>query len=74
MVPGPGPLRGAPAEEVGLLHRWLSGGGTRLVHGEPPWAEPACGAAAWGSGRARARPLGPGRGKPTAQRRVTSRG
>ncbi len=23
VLPGPGPLRGAPAEEVGLLHRWL---------------------------------------------------
>ena len=45
--PAPGPLRGAPAEEVGLLHRWLTAGGTRLVHAEPPWAEPARGAGGW---------------------------
>ena len=45
--PGAGPLRGAPAEEVGLLHRWLTTGGTRLVHAEPPWTEPARSAAAW---------------------------
>ena len=30
LLPGPGPLRGAAAEEVRLLHRWLTGGGTRL--------------------------------------------
>ena len=24
VLPGPGPLRGAPAEEIGLLHRWLT--------------------------------------------------
>ena len=34
VLPGPGPLRGAPAEEVGLLHRWLTTGGTRLVHAD----------------------------------------
>ena len=31
VLPRPGPLRGADAEEVRLLHRWLTGGGTRLV-------------------------------------------
>ncbi len=35
VLPAAGPLRGAPAEEVGLLHRWLATGGTRLVHAEP---------------------------------------
>jgi DNA polymerase-3 subunit epsilon len=53
----PGPLRGAPAEEVGLLHRWLSTGGTRLVHSEPAWAEPAQGAGSWAGWAARARPV-----------------
>ena len=36
VLPAAGPLRGAPAEEVGLLHRWLTTGGTRLVHADPP--------------------------------------
>jgi DNA polymerase-3 subunit epsilon len=53
----PGPLRGAPAEEVRLLHRWLTTGGTRLVHAEPPWAEPAHGAARWSGWAERARPI-----------------
>lgn len=57
VLPGPGPLRGAPAEEVWLLHRWLAGGGTRLVHSEPAWTEPARSAAAWGPWAARARPV-----------------
>ena len=57
VLPGPGPLCGAPAEEVGLLHRWLSTGGTRLVYSEPPWAEPVRGGAAWGGWARRARPL-----------------
>lgn len=54
--PGPGPLRGAPAEEVRVLHRWLSTGGTRLVHAEPAWSEPARGAGPWGPWAERARP------------------
>ncbi|WP_433558798.1 DEDD exonuclease domain-containing protein [Pseudonocardia xinjiangensis] len=53
----PGPLRGAPAEEVRLLHRWLTTGGTRLVHSEPSWAEPARSAARWGGWVERARPI-----------------
>lgn len=57
ITPGPGPLRGAPAEEVGLLHRWLAGDGTRLVHADPPWAEPAHGAAGWRPWAERARPV-----------------
>ncbi|MCY7343674.1 MAG: DEDD exonuclease domain-containing protein [Pseudonocardia sp.] len=57
VLPQDGPLRGAPAEEVHLLHRWLATGGTRLVHAEPPWTEPARGAGAWMSWAARARPV-----------------
>jgi DNA polymerase-3 subunit epsilon len=57
VLPGPGPLQGAPAEEVRLLHRWLTTGGTRLVHAEPAWTEPARGAAAWGPWAERARPV-----------------
>ncbi|GAA4546105.1 DEDD exonuclease domain-containing protein [Pseudonocardia xishanensis] len=54
ILPGPGPLHGAPPEEVRLLYRWLTSGGTRLVYCEP-WAEPAYGAARWGGWAARAR-------------------
>jgi DNA polymerase III subunit epsilon len=57
VLPAGGPLRGAPAEEVGLLHRWLAGCGTRLVHAEPAWTEPARSAAAWAGWAARARPV-----------------
>lgn len=57
VLPGPGPLRGAPAEEVALLHRWLAGGGTRLVHAEPAWTEPARSASSWSGWAARARPV-----------------
>ncbi len=57
ILPGPGPLHGAPPEEVHLLHRWLATGGTRLVYAEPAWAEPARGAAAWGAWAVRARPV-----------------
>jgi DNA polymerase-3 subunit epsilon len=54
--PGPGPLCGAPAEEVGVLSRWLEQPGTRLVHCPTPWTEPASGAGGWSGwlGRARA--------------------
>ncbi|WP_092532208.1 DEDD exonuclease domain-containing protein [Amycolatopsis arida] len=45
--PGPGPLRGANAEEVGVLLRWLTRPGVRLVRTAVPWAEPAHGAGAW---------------------------
>jgi DNA polymerase III subunit epsilon len=58
VLPEPGPLRGAPIEEVALLHRWLSTGGTRLVHSEPAWAEPARGAGSWAGWAERARPVG----------------
>jgi DNA polymerase-3 subunit epsilon len=45
--PGPGPLRGAPAEETAVLLRWLERPGTRLVHCPTAWAEPAHGAGRW---------------------------
>jgi DNA polymerase III subunit epsilon len=57
VLPAEGPLRGAPAEEVGLLHRWLATGGTRLVHAEPAWTEPARSASSWAGWAARARPV-----------------
>ncbi|PXY27264.1 DEDD exonuclease domain-containing protein [Prauserella muralis] len=47
VLPGPGPLRGAGAEETGLLLRWLIQPGVRLVRTEVPWAEPAHGAGGW---------------------------
>jgi DNA polymerase-3 subunit epsilon len=53
--PGPGPLRGAPAEEVGVLSRWLERPGTRLVHCPTPWTEPALGAGGWSGWLERAR-------------------
>jgi DNA polymerase-3 subunit epsilon len=56
VLPGPGPLRGADAEEVRLLHRWLTGGGTRLVACDEPWGEPARGAGSWTEWARRARP------------------
>ncbi len=56
VLPGPGPLRGADAEEVRLLHRWLTGGGTRLVTCADPWGEPARGAGGWAQWARRARP------------------
>ena len=52
--PGPGPLRGAPAEEVGLLVRWLEQPGTRLVATSTPWSEPARAAGSWLGWRDRA--------------------
>jgi DNA polymerase-3 subunit epsilon len=57
ILPGPGPLHGAPVEEVRLLHRWLSTGGTRLVVSEPAWTEPARGAGGWRGWAERARPV-----------------
>lgn len=55
VLPEPGPLRGAPPEEVRLLYRWLTGGGTRLVHSAPAWSEPASGGGPWREWAERAR-------------------
>ncbi|WP_460393887.1 DEDD exonuclease domain-containing protein [Actinophytocola sediminis] len=54
VLPGPGPLRGAPAEEVGIVLRWLDRPGTRMVRCSQPWAEPAMAAATWRGWLARA--------------------
>lgn len=47
VLPGPGPLRGAPAEEVGVVLRWLDRPGTRMVRCSQPWTEPVMAAASW---------------------------
>jgi DNA polymerase-3 subunit epsilon len=47
VAPGPGPLRGAPAEEVATVLRWLDRPGTRMVRCSRPWTEPAQSAARW---------------------------
>jgi len=47
VIPGEGPLRGAPAEETGVVLRWLNRPGTRLVYCDTPWSEPAKSAAGW---------------------------
>jgi len=47
VLPGEGPLRGAPAEEVGIVLRWLDRPGTRMVRCSQPWTEPAMAAASW---------------------------
>jgi DNA polymerase-3 subunit epsilon len=47
VLPEPGPLRGAPAEEVGVVLRWLDRPGTRMVRCSQPWTEPAMAAASW---------------------------
>jgi DNA polymerase III subunit epsilon len=47
VLPGEGPLRGAPAEEVALVLRWLDRPGTRMVRCSQPWTEPARSAASW---------------------------
>lgn len=44
VLPGPGPLPAATAEEVECVLRWLEGDGTRLVRLEGTWASPAFGA------------------------------
>jgi DNA polymerase III subunit epsilon len=54
VLPGEGPLRGAPAEEVALVLRWLDKPGTRMVRCSQPWTEPARAAASWRSWLTRA--------------------
>ncbi|KFZ77756.1 hypothetical protein ED92_32085 [Amycolatopsis sp. MJM2582] len=47
VIPGPGPLFGAIPEEIGILLRWLTRPGVRLVRTTHPWAEPAAVAGGW---------------------------
>ncbi|MFD6860168.1 DEDD exonuclease domain-containing protein [Rhodococcus sp. NPDC060090] len=44
VLPGPGPLRGAPQEEIGLITRWLDSEGVRIVRTSHGWSEPVAGA------------------------------
>ncbi|MGV9710234.1 DEDD exonuclease domain-containing protein [Gordonia sp. NPDC003424] len=41
VVPGSGPLCGAPVEEVGLIYRWIGEPGTRIVSATEGFALPA---------------------------------
>ncbi|XVV05576.1 DEDD exonuclease domain-containing protein [Actinosynnema sp. CA-248983] len=47
VVPGEGPLYGAPPEETAVILRWLDRPGTRLVYCDQPWTSPAHAAATW---------------------------
>ncbi|MGH3435403.1 MAG: DEDD exonuclease domain-containing protein [Sciscionella sp.] len=47
VLPGGDPLRGSPAEEVGLVLRWLERPGTRLVRCAESWSQPSASAAGW---------------------------
>jgi DNA polymerase-3 subunit epsilon len=47
VIPEPGPLFGAPHEEVGAVLRWLERPGTRMVRCTSPWTVPAAAAASW---------------------------
>lgn len=47
VLPGLGPLFGAPHEETGVILRWLERPGTRMVRCSSPWTVPAASAASW---------------------------
>ncbi len=47
VLPLPGPLPAASAEETTTLLRWLERPGSRLVRVSEPWASPAAGAGRW---------------------------
>ncbi|MGH3494171.1 MAG: DEDD exonuclease domain-containing protein [Sciscionella sp.] len=47
VLPADDPLCGAPAEEAGLLARWLEQPGVRLVRCSQSWAQPSGGAGSW---------------------------
>ncbi|MGQ0466033.1 MAG: DEDD exonuclease domain-containing protein [Sporichthyaceae bacterium] len=47
VIPGPGPLPAALAEETETILRWLEQPGTRLVSVEGEWAVPVHGAGRW---------------------------
>jgi DNA polymerase-3 subunit epsilon len=47
VLPGPGPLPGASAEETTTLLRWVDRPGSRLVRTTAAWFSPAAGAGRW---------------------------
>ena len=47
VLPGPGPLPGASAEETTTLLRWIERPGARLVRSTAAWFSPAAGAGRW---------------------------
>jgi DNA polymerase-3 subunit epsilon len=47
VIPLPGPLPGASAEETSTLLRWVEEAGTRMVGCTEPWRSPANGAGRW---------------------------
>lgn len=47
VLAGTGPLRGAPSDEIHVVHRWLTAGDTRMVRCTAPWSEPAGAAGSW---------------------------
>jgi DNA polymerase-3 subunit epsilon len=47
VIPLPGPLPGASAEETTTLLRWVEEAGTRMVGCTEPWRSPARGAGRW---------------------------
>ncbi len=51
VVPGLGPLRGAAAQEVGVIYSWLVTPGTRIVCSTEPFMLPIGSAARWGGWR-----------------------
>ena len=64
--PGPGPLCGAPPEEVAVVTRWLERPGTRLVRTSTPWALPRRGAGSWAAWVRRARDAARAESEPVA--------
>lgn len=47
VTPDPGPLHGAPAEEAGLIYRWVTEPGARIVATSSPLSLPLHGACRW---------------------------
>lgn len=47
VIPGEGPLLGAPDEEVALIYRWITEPDARIVVADEPLALPAYGAERW---------------------------
>jgi DNA polymerase-3 subunit epsilon len=55
VLPIEAPLGGALVEETGLIARWLTQPGVRIVRAEPGWASPAASAGRWVAWAASAR-------------------